>query len=282
MTLIDAIAGPQGDLLGLCRFWREDAAAEWGLAMRDRGARLRTADGLRPWLERRRAEGYLACVTLSHPELFRAIGRPGGALPVTLPVVPNLQGFMREAVEHGMIGAGLRRALRVGPLALAGLGLRSVGRAGLLVQRDFPTMLRSFVELELADFARQRPPLVFLQAQVTDLAVAMHQPRTIESFCHAVRDRAGAAPGLVTANLVSLTAALKTWGLEVAALLAPWDPAGRHMRPTPEACVLAAKAAGLPIWADRQGCLPPVGAEERQAYLRSGLVGAVRDDISLW
>jgi hypothetical protein len=283
VTLCDVIAGPQGDILGLCRLWRDDAASDHGLALRQNAARLRTAEGLRAFLERRRADGYLAAVGLGHPELFRALGRPAAAaLPVPLPVVPNLQGFMREAVEYGMLGAGLRRAVRVGPVALAGLGLRSVGRAASLLRRDFPTMLRSFVELELADFARYRPPVVFLQAQVTDLAVAMHNPRTLSAFCQAVRARTGAAPGLATCNLVSLTAALKTWDLEVAALMVPWNPGGRHMRPSAEACAQAAKGAGVPIWADRQGTLAPPDEAERNAYRRGGLIGAVRDDMALW
>ncbi len=323
MALADLISGPQGDLLGLGRWWRDDAASAWGAAMLRHESRrpskvgaaaaasLRSAEGLRPWLEQKRAAGYLGVVSLGHPELFAALGRgPSPSLPQVLPIVPNLQGFMREAVEHGMLGAGIRRALRVGPLALAGLGLRSVGRAGLLAKRDFPTMMRSFVELELADFTRYRPPVVFLQAQMTDLAVAMHNPRMIEAFCEAVKARSGgaSAAGLVTYNLVSLIAALKSWGgggagaasgsgsggaanrsgggaesaIEIAAILTPWDATGRHMRPSPEACAQAAKSAGIPIWADRQGQINPPDAAERQFLSKSGIHGAVRDDLTLW
>jgi hypothetical protein len=54
------------------------------------------------------------------------------------------------------------------------------------------------------------------------------------------------------------------------------------MRPDPEICRTAAKASDFPIWADRGGIPEPPSPQEREAYKKSGLVGAVRDDLPLW
>jgi hypothetical protein len=215
--------------------------------------------------------------------LFDALGRKGaGSVPQVLPIVPNLQGFMREAVEHGMLGAGLRRAWRVGPLALTGLGLRGLTRLPLLARRDFAAMLRSFIELELADFTRYHPPLVFLQAQLTDLALAMRNPGVLAAFAEAVRNRTGGRPALCTQNFGALTGALKSWGLEIDAILTPWNAEGEGMRPTPDACHHAARALDCPVWADHTGRLTPPTADDRAALQRGGIVGVARDDAALW
>jgi hypothetical protein len=87
---------------------------------------------------------------------------------------------------------------------------------------------------------------------------------------------------VATFNFAPLMARLKSWGLEVAAILAPWDARGTHMRPDAEACVQAAKAVGIPIWAERSGRPDPPSLEDRAAMARGGLVGAVRDDLALW
>jgi len=283
MTLNDSIAGPQGDLLGLSRLLSGALAEDRGEARRKLIARFQNPGLLRESLCRLRALGYRAVVTLGEVRLFEALGRhPAADLPVPLPIVPNLQGFMREAVEFGMVGAGLRRAWRVGALALAGIGLRGLGRLPALARREFPAMVRSFIELELADFTRYDPPVVFLQAQMTDLALAFNNPRILEAFFTAARARTGGAAGLLTANFGALGAALKSWGLEAEAVIAPFNAAGEQMRPDREQCLHAAKASEFPIWADRLGWPDPPGAADRAVMEQGGLAGAVREDQGLW
>ncbi|MCL5269536.1 MAG: hypothetical protein M1457_03030, partial [bacterium] len=233
MTLVDQIGGPDGDLLSVRRVLTGAAPGE-GSADERRCllAHYQGESALRQGLERRRAEGFKTVVAMGDARLFAALGRKGSSqVPLPAPVVPNMQGFMREAVEYGMVGAGLRRAWRVGPVALVGLGVRGVGRAPALARRDFPTMLECFVELELADFTRYDPPVVFLQAQMTDLALALRNPRIFEAYLRAVRGRTGALPGLATQNFGHLAAALKIWGLEVDAVLTPWEESGARLRP---------------------------------------------------
>ena len=86
----------------------------------------------------------------------------------------------------------------------------------------------------------------------------------------------------MTQNLGALVAALKAWGLDCGAVIAPWSLNGAGMRPDPEACRTAAKACEFPIWADRGGSPDQPGPETRESYKKYGLVGAVRDDMALW
>lgn len=284
MTLADQIAGPNGDILGLYRLLGEGSlGADRGEARRELMMRFQAPEKLRTTLDRLHGAGYRGVVVMSETRLFEAIGHHASkSLPALVPLIPNLQGFMRDAVEHGMVKAGLRRALRVGIFSLAGMGLRGLGRAPALARGDFPAMLQSFIELELADFIRYDPPAVFLQPQMTDTALALRNPRILEAFCEAVRSRTGAQAGLMTQNFGALMAALKTWGLETGAVIAPWNATGAGMRPDADACLHAAKACDFPIWADRAGRPALPAPDEREAYRKSGLIGAVRDDQALW
>lgn len=284
MSLADLIAGPHGDLLGLARLSGDGTLGlDRGEGRRAFMMRFQTPARLRESFERLCAAGYQGMVVMGEPRLFEAYAHHNlKTLPKLLPMIPNLAGFMREAVEYGMVQAGLRRVMRVGIFSLAGLGLRGLGRAGALARRDFPAMLSSFIELELADFTRYDPPVVFLQPQMTDLALALHNPKILQAFFDAVRNRTGATAGLVTANLGALLAALKTWGMEAGAVIAPWSLSGAGMRPDAESCRGAAKACECPIWADRMGRPEAPSHEERESFKKSGLVGAMRDDLSLW
>lgn len=284
MTLADQIAGPDGDLLGLYRLMGGTGLGQdRSEARRALIHRFQSPPALRESLERLHAAGFRGVMVMGEMRLFEAVGQKASRqVPALVPIIPNLQGFMREAVEYGMLGAGLRRAWRVGPLALAGLGIRSITRVPALARRDFPAMLRSFIELELADFARYDPPVVFLQAQMTDLAIALHNPRILEAFIKAVQNRTGAEVGLATQNFVALSAAMKSWGMEAAAVLTPWNDSGANMRPDAEACTHAAKASSALVWADRMGRPDTPTHEERATIKKAGLIGAVRDDLALW
>ncbi|HOE97410.1 MAG TPA: hypothetical protein PK847_12585 [Candidatus Sumerlaeota bacterium] len=284
MTLIDEVGGPDGDLLGLYRVLGAggDGPANDPLR-RELALRLADPKTLHRCLARRFEQGFRAVVVWSDKVLFEALGRRHEPdLPRVIPIVPNLQGFMREAVEYGMVGAGLRRAWRVGALSMAGMGLRGIGRLGEIKRRDFPTLLGSFIELELADFRRYQPPLVLLQPQMTDLALAMHNPRILEAFARTVAERTGAAPGYITCNFATLMASFKAWGIEPAAIVAPWHPAGYGMRPDVSACEQAARACPAPIWAERRGALDAPLPAERSHLQKIGLVGVVREDPAVW
>lgn len=284
MTLIDQIGGPEGDLLGIRRILTGGAPGEGSHEERRQLiARFQDPHRIRAGLEYWRTVGFPALVASNHPRLFEALGRrPVDTLPRPIPIVPNIEGFIRESAEFGVVGAGLRRMWRVGPVAITGLAMRSVGRLSALMRGDFPMRLRSFIELELNEFSRFDPPVVFLQSAMTDIAVAMRDPCIIEAFIAAVTSRTYAIAGLATHNFAPLASALKTWGLECGAVLAPWNASGASMRPDINSCTAAARACDFPLWADRLGRIDPPTQDDREAMRQANLIGSARDDISIW
>jgi hypothetical protein len=276
MTLRDELAGPGGDVLGLMRLQGGGFAGQGRhRALMDLQIDLQSPVGLENRLRALREAGWRAMVAYGEARLLTSLRRaPAEGLPRPLPVVPNLQGFMREAVEHGMVGAGMRRVRRVGPPAIAGLMLRGIGRMPALVfRRDFPTILRCFVELELADFRRLDPPVVFLQAQMTDLALALNNPRIVEAFIQAVQRRTGAAAGLISLNPGRLAEALNRWGLAAGAFVVSLDRPGVER--------LVSGCAG-PVWGIRDRWLDGPTDAERRRQQAAPLTGWMREDAPAW
>lgn len=229
-------------------------------------------------LEHARAEGMDQVVSIGEARLFEALQAAGNRAPQILPIVPNIQGFMREAVEHGIVGAGIQRVRRMGLAPLMGLGVRGVTRLPRLAQRDFPTMLLCFIELELADFRSFDPPAIFLQAQVTDLALAMDNPRILAAFVDAVRRLSGGAPGFMTHNFGRLAEKCAIWGLPLGAAISPWEETGAGMRPDRTMCEKALEETGAALWGDRSGHVEAPGEAERKYLRRTGASGFLRDD----
>src|SRR5262245_50095647 len=133
MSLADQLGGPDGDLLDLHRLltgqWpAQGTHPDLGYIRKE----WQNASAVRKSLERHMAEGFRAAIVLSESIFFDAVKQSGAALPLIVPIVPNIQGLMRDAVEHGMAGAGLRRAWRTGLIALAGMGLRNITNVGAL------------------------------------------------------------------------------------------------------------------------------------------------------
>lgn len=241
-------------------------------------ARFAKPGAIQASLERAKASGLDHVVSIGDARLFEAMKGCGRNAPQILPIVPNIQGFMREAVEHGIVGAGIQRVRRMGLAPLMGLGMRGVGRLPKLAQRDFPTMLLCFIELELADFRAFDPPAVFLQAQVTDLALAMNNPRILSAFADAVRRLSGGSPGYMTHNFGTLAAKTTAWGLPLGAAISPWEEGGGGMRPDRSSCEAALEASGAALWAERSGHVLAPGEADRRYLRRTGATGFLRDD----
>lgn len=245
-------------------------------------ARYQDVGQVREALERAKAEGMSAMVSIGDRRLFNAMGpRQSDAIPSIWPVVPNIQGFMREAVEHGIIGAGMVRVKRVGIPALMGLGFRSAFRAPKVLKRDFPTLLLSFVELELGDFRKYNPERVFLQPQMTDLALAMNNPRILEGYADAVKRLTGAQPAYMTQNFGVLAEKLNEWGIDSGGAIAPWSSRGGGMRPDAARCESALKTSGMTVWADRSGKLEAPDDSETDYLKNCGVQGSLRDDETI-
>jgi hypothetical protein len=156
-------------------------------------------------------------------------------------LVPNVAGYVREATDYGMFGAGWRRLRRMNPLSWFRLGFQGMLNARGVLRKDFPTLLTLLLELEMANFRRFRPKVVFLHPQMSDLLLAMDHGKAVEKALRKIRRGFGAEPGLATNNLGLLLPRLQTWGLEVPYVLTGVHPRGYGMRPSREKCEEALK-----------------------------------------
>lgn len=140
-----------------------------------------------------------------------------------LPVIPNVLGYVREATEHGLAGAGLRRLLRVGPMGFLRASLVGALNVRKVLRKDFATLLSILYELEMGEFHRFAPPAVFLHHQITDLALGFDNRAFFEKFAAGMRDRFHTEPGLVTSNFVRLAEKLAEWDLPISLVVAPFN-----------------------------------------------------------
>jgi hypothetical protein len=157
-------------------------------------------------------------------------------------LVPHVGGYVREVTDYGVLGAGWRRLRQINPLSGGRLFVQGLLNARRVLRRDFPTLLTLLLELEMANFRKVRPPVVFLHPQMTDLLLAMDHGAALQRAVARIRRGFGAGPGLATYNLGTLLPRLQSWGLEVPYLLASLHPRGYGMRPNREACEAGLRA----------------------------------------
>jgi hypothetical protein len=284
VNISDIISGTRGDIPSLLSLLDGSMIAQ-GIDThhREQSIRFHSEENLRQLLVVYREKSFPSLIVTSSSVLFRSISPDlRRDMPGFVPIVPNIRGIMREAVEFGMIKAGMRRALRVGMSQLVSLGLRSIGKAGSILHKDFPTLLSCLIELEIAEFRRFTPPLFLLQAQMTDLAVAMDNPRMVEGYIRVINRRTSAGIGYETFNFTRTVNFLERWGLGCDAIITPWDRNGSHMRESVEECLRARKRCGYPVWGMQPGRFTPPEEKDRACVEEAGLAGMVRDDYEIW
>jgi hypothetical protein len=198
-------------------------------------------------------------------------------------LVPHVAGYVREATDYGMLGAGWRRLRRMSPLSWFRLGCQGMLRARGVLRKDFPTLLVLLLELEMANFRRVRPPVVFLHAQITDLLLAMDHGPALEKAVRRIRRGFGAEPGLATYNAGTLLPRLERWGVEVPYLLTAVHPRGHGMRPTRDDCESALRGFGGRVVATLDGPLTDaVAAYWRERGVASGVYDVPEPQADAW
>jgi hypothetical protein len=160
------------------------------------------------------------------------------------PIVPNMQAYMRDASEHGVVGAAVARFRRLGLVAQARLALRHVRRAPQAAARDFATGLLVLVDMELARVRRLGPVGVLLNPSVTDLVLALDVPALLRDFVRLAERSYGLEAALGTYNYGTLVPRLAAWGIRPGAIAAPFNPRGYLMNPSRAVCEATAKGPG--------------------------------------
>jgi len=231
------------------------------------------------YADRLRALGVRTAVWMFEADAEAAMAALRARHPFALyPVVPNMQAYMRDASDHGVIGAAVQRFRRLGPLDQLRVALHQVGRAARIVARDFATGLLILVEMELARLRRYAPAGVLLNPSVTDLVLALDAPRLLGDFVRLAERAYGVEAGLATYNYGTLAARLAGWGVAPGVLAAPFNPKGYLMQPSRVVCEATAKAPGPEVVATHvevDGLVPLPAALEYLAGL--GIRRAVVD-----
>jgi hypothetical protein len=195
-----------------------------------------------------------------------------------LPVVPNMQAYMRDSSEHGVVGAAVARFRRLALPAQVGLALRHASRAPRVAARDFATGLLLLVDMELARLRQLDPTGVLLNPSVTDLVLALDVPALLRDFVRLVERSYGLEAALGTYNYGTLVPRLAAWGIRPGAIAAPFNPRGYLMNPSRSACEATAKGPGPAVVATHlevDGLVALEGALEYAAGL--GIRRAVVD-----
>ena len=78
-----------------------------------------------------------------------------------LALVPHVAGYVREATDYGMFGAGWRQLRRLSPLSLGRLGIQGLCHLRGVWRRDFPTLLTLLLEMEWQSSAAPARELFF-------------------------------------------------------------------------------------------------------------------------
>ncbi len=232
----------------------------------------------------RRGAGAIA--PMNDTALLQALDLAGAPAAIEVyPVIPNALGYVREATDHGMVGAGLRLVRRLAIRDLLGIGLRGALSARRVLAREFSTILSLLIDVEMAAFRRFRPRLVLLHGQVTDLVLALRNERAFRVFADVIRDRYGAVPGVVTNNFSLLMRSLNEWRIDIPVIVAPFNRRGFLMKPSKAVCEQLLRDTDRYVIADRLGVaatewLPDDFAYVRELGIRSAMVD-VADDAGI-
>ncbi len=152
-----------------------------------------------------------------------------------IPIIPNASQYIRDMNRYGLVGMGVRRVLRLGPVKLLRLGLFGAKRGRKVLKKNFGSLLEVLLFVELLDFKKHKPKFIFLHAQITDLAIANNNKKLLEVFVNLVK-KFGAEPGLSTKNLGHLLTKLNQWDSGVNYILSPFNEKGYMMKPSKKVC----------------------------------------------
>lgn len=196
-------------------------------------------------------------------------------------VVPNMNAFIRDLTDRGMVGAALARFLRLSPGAMVATGLNALRHLGPLARADFAEGALWLAQMELAAAKGLNVRRVFLHPQLTEIALAGKVTGLFTEFARRVRSL-GMEPGLVTHNPVMAAQVLGDGIDEFAAVVAPCNPKGYKMVPDRAACERLFRTDPARFWAADMTAAGGAPLAEARAYLdKLGLTKATMELRSL-
>lgn len=215
------------------------------------------------------AEGVRDAVWMYEPAVISTVQALHDEIGLRVhPMVPNMRAYLRDASEHGVVGAALLRYRRLVLADKLRIATHHLSRAFKAARRDFATGVLIMADMELVHFRRYGASTAFLNASVTDLVLAMDDPRLIREFLWLSERTYGLEGGLATYNLGVLAERLQAWKIRPAVIAAPFNARGYLMNPSIEECERALDLLQAPVLATHIEVDGLVQRQEAIDYLR--------------
>jgi hypothetical protein len=196
-------------------------------------------------------------------------------------VVPNMNAFIRDLTDRGMVGAALARFLRLRPGAMVATGLNALRDLGPLARADFSAGALWLAQMELAAAKGLNVRRVFLHPQLTEIALAGKVTGLLIEFARRIR-ALGMEPGIVTHNPVMAAEVLGEQIDQFVAIVAPCNPKGYKMVPGPEVCETLYRSRSSFFWASDVTAAGAVGIDTALANVRANaFAGALLDSATV-
>jgi hypothetical protein len=251
------------------RSWRERLHAV---------ARFSQPDEVHALCEKAHAVGASAVLAVVDPTIREALTafQQWRDVPVWA-VVPNMQAFIRDLTDLGMVGAARARFFKLRPADMVRVGLRAAAQVRGVLKKDFATGVNLVADMELAGLRGLRVSRLFLHPQATEVALAGGVKACFTNLLRQAA-RLGVDAGIVTNNPVRAAAVLGDDFRRFAVVVSPCNPKGYKMFPGRDACEGLYRSDPTRFLASEvtaSGAVPWAGG---LAHVRAlGLAGAMLD-----
>lgn len=259
-------------------------AADAGGDMARRGAcRAGDPTAIGDFLESAGRAGFSGLCTLDDIPTMQALQRflprkKEAAGFRVLPLAPNMPAFVRDATQHGMAGAGLRKLFRAGPMGMWKAGWAGIFNAPRILKKEFGAFVAVLNQLEMSGFSPFRPQTVYLHHQMTDMMLGFDNRAFFDFYARFARRQWGVEPGLATANFARLAEKLAIWETPIQHFIAPLNRQNWCMPGGLEAVMPHLGKPGISVLACRVFAGYPTPPEAVQWALGlPGVTGAIVD-----
>jgi len=190
-------------------------------------------------------------------------------------VVPNMNAFIRDLTDRGMVGAALARFVRLRPGAMVATGMNALRALGPLARAEFSAGALWLAQMELAAARGLHVRRVFLHPQLTEIALAGRVTGLFTEFARRARALRLEA-GLATHNPVLAAEVLGREFESFSAIVSPCNPEGYKMVPNRAQCEALFRSQPGTFWAAAVTASDSLSVEAGLAHASGlGLVGSV-------
>lgn len=180
----------------------------------------------------------------------------------TYPVVLNPAGISRHIQDYGIVGFAKKRLSSAGIPNLVSLALASLKHLPGVLKMDYGLLSILLAELELLEFRKFNPKVVFLHPSMSDMALANRNEGFFRLFTTFFYGKHGVKPGIMSNNIGFLLEKLDEWDINVEYVAGPINRRGYHMKPDQQKCEELIKKTDRVIIATEVSSVTPPAVED--------------------